>query len=154
MFPLDALAAWPRLYGRDGLLQYQLAVPRRSESVLQTVIERLRQAGVPCYLATLKQLGPANEAPLSFPLGGWTLALDLPRRAPGIQVALRGLDQLVAGAGGRVYLTKDARLSPDVLGAMYPRVGEWRVARDRVDPERVWRSDLGLRTGLVPGVGR
>jgi decaprenylphospho-beta-D-ribofuranose 2-oxidase len=149
MFPLDVLGAWPRLYGVGGLLQYQLAVPRGQEAVLETVIERLRRAGVPCYLVTLKDLGLANGAPLSFPISGWTLALDLPRGVPGIQVALRGLDQLVAGAGGRVYLTKDARLTPDVLGAMYPRLEEWRAARDRADPDYVWRSDLGLRTGLI-----
>jgi decaprenylphospho-beta-D-ribofuranose 2-oxidase len=149
MFPLDSLDAWPRLYGRDGLLQYQLAVPRGRENVLETAIERLRRAGIPCYLATLKDLGPANDAPLSFPIPGWTLALDLPRGVAGIEVALRGLDQLVAAAGGRVYLTKDARLSRDVVGAMYPRLEEWRAARDRADPDGVWRSDLGLRTGLI-----
>jgi decaprenylphospho-beta-D-ribofuranose 2-oxidase len=32
---------------------------------------------------------------------------------------------------------------------MYPRLDEWRAARDRVDPERLWRSDLATRTGLV-----
>jgi decaprenylphospho-beta-D-erythro-pentofuranosid-2-ulose 2-reductase len=32
---------------------------------------------------------------------------------------------------------------------MYPRLQEWRQTRDRADPERVWRSDLAERTGLV-----
>ncbi len=58
-------------------------------------------------------------------------------------------DQHVAEAGGRVYLSKDARLRPEVLAAMYPRLEEWRAARDRIDPDGVWRSDLALRTGLV-----
>jgi decaprenylphospho-beta-D-ribofuranose 2-oxidase len=149
MFPLDALDAWPRLYGRRGFLQYQLVVPTGSERVLELVIERLRRGRVPCYLAVLKDLGPANAAPLSFPLQGWTLALDLPRAAPGVESLLHGFDGLVAEAGGRVYLSKDARLSPEAVRAMYPRLDEWRATRDRADPDRVWCSDLARRTGLL-----
>jgi decaprenylphospho-beta-D-ribofuranose 2-oxidase len=150
MFPLDGLDAWPRLYGPRGFLQYQLVVPSGREQVLDSVIGRLRHARVPCFLAVLKDFGPANSAPLSFPLAGWTLALDLPRAAPGLDALLDGFDELVAGAGGRVYLSKDARLRRDMLEAMYPRVDEWRAVRDRADPERLWRSDLALRTGLLP----
>ncbi len=149
MFPLDALAAWPRLYGRRGFVQYQLVVPSGCESVLSAVLEQLRRAAVPCFLSVLKDFGPANDAPLSFPIKGWTLALDLPRAAPGLEPALRRCDELVAAAGGRVYLSKDARLRRDAVRAMYPRLGEWRAVRDRADPERLWRSDLALRTGLV-----
>ncbi len=149
MFPLDALDAWPRLYGRSGLLQYQFAVPRGQEHVLQEVIDHLRRARVPCFLATLKDLGVANDAPLSFPLAGWALALDLPCAAAGIDGLLTEFDGLVAHAGGRVYLTKDARLRPEATEAMYPRLAEWRAVRDRADPERLWCSDLALRTGLI-----
>jgi decaprenylphospho-beta-D-ribofuranose 2-oxidase len=149
MFPLDGLDAWPRLYGRTGFVQYQLVVPRGQEGTLEAVLTRLRHSPVPCYLAVLKDFGAESAAPLSFPLAGWTLALDLPRAAPGLETLLDGFDELVAAAGGRVYLAKDARLRPDTLAAMYPRLEQWRAARDRADPERLWRSDLGLRTGLV-----
>ena len=149
MFPLDVLDAWPRLYGPAGFLQYQLVVPRGAERVLETLIEQLRAARIPCYLAVLKDFGPANSGPMSFPIAGWTLTLDLPRSASGLTGVLDRFDELVAGAGGRVYLSKDARMRPGALAAMYPRVGEWRLARDRIDPEHVWRSDLALRTGLV-----
>ncbi len=149
MFPLDVLGAWPRLYGRRGFLQYQLVVPSHRDDVLVTVIETLRRARVPCFLAVLKDFGPSNGAPLSFPIEGWTLALDLPRSAPGCKRALQICDEIVAGADGRVYLTKDARLGADAVRSMYPRLGEWRAVRDRVDPEGLWRSDLAVRTGLV-----
>ncbi len=149
MFPLDALNAWPRLYGPEGLIQYQLVVPAGSERVLEVVIERLRQARVPCYLAVLKDFGPANGAPLSFPIEGWTLALDLPRAAAGPSPLLDELDELVAAAGGRVYLAKDARLRRQALEAMYPRLAEWRSIRERVDPDRRWCSDLARRSGLL-----
>lgn len=149
MFPLDALEAWPRLYGRGGLIQYQLVVPTGREWALERVIERLRAAHVPCYLAVLKDFGPANAFPLSFPLEGWTLALDLPRGAPGLGGVLDELDRLVAEAGGRVYLSKDARMRPEAIAAMYPRLQAWRQVRELADPHHVWRSDLALRTGLI-----
>ena len=151
LFPLDVLADWTRLYGRRGFVQYQLVVPFGEERVVQLVIERLGWARVPCILAVLKDFGPANGAPLSFPIEGWTLTLDLPRAASGLEALLDSFDQLVAGAGGRVYLAKDARMRPETLAAMYPRLGEWREVREGLDPARLWRSDLALRTGLLGG---
>ncbi|MFZ1994200.1 MAG: FAD-binding oxidoreductase [Solirubrobacteraceae bacterium] len=151
MFPLDRLDAWPRVYGSSGLVQYQFVVPKGREDVLLRVIGRLRGSAVPCYLAVLKDFGPAAEALLSFPLAGWTLALDMPGDAPGLTAMLDTFDEWVAEAGGRVYLAKDGRMRPDALAAMYPRVGEWRAIRDRIDPDGVWSSDLGVRTGLVDG---
>ncbi len=148
-FPLDALDGWPGLYGRGGLVQYQFAVPHGHDAVLEQVIARLRAAAVPCYLAVLKLLGPANASPLSFPLAGFTLALDLPGAVPGLPGLLHSCDELVAEAGGRVYLTKDAHLDAAATRAMYPRLDDWRAARDAADPVGLWRSDLAVRTGLV-----
>lgn len=149
MFPLDGLNAWPRLYGASGFVQYQFVVPRGQEPTIERVLDRIRQAGVPCYLAVLKDFGPAGEGLLSFPIEGWTLALDLPRAASGLLDVLRRCDELVAAAAGRVYLIKDARMDAAATEAMYPRLPEWRAVRDRLDPDGIWQSDLGLRTGLV-----
>jgi decaprenylphospho-beta-D-ribofuranose 2-oxidase len=154
MFPLDAVHAWPRLYGRTGFMQYQFVVPRGAEAVIERVLERLDRGHLPSYLAVLKDLGPAGDGLLSFPMEGWTLALDLPRAAPGLLHALDACDELVAEAGGRVYLSKDARLGAEMAAAMYPRLDEWRQVRDRLDPDGVWQSDLGVRTGLVRERGR
>jgi decaprenylphospho-beta-D-ribofuranose 2-oxidase len=149
LFPLDVLEAWPRLYGRGGLLQYQLVVPGGQDSVLHAVIAGLHRARVPCFLAVLKDFGPGTDSPLSFPLPGWTLALDLPRAAPGVEPLLHRFDELVATAGGRVYLTKDARLAAAATSAMYPRLPDWQQVRGAADPDGLWRSDLALRTGLI-----
>jgi decaprenylphospho-beta-D-ribofuranose 2-oxidase len=149
MFPLDAVDDWPRLYGSPGLAQYQFAVPLGRERVIERVIDRVRRSRTPCYLATLKQLGPEGASPLSFPLAGWTLAMDMPRASPDLAPLVAGLDELVAEEGGRVYLTKDALLTPDAVAAMYPRLGGWQRSRDAMDPGGVWRSDLALRTRLV-----
>jgi decaprenylphospho-beta-D-ribofuranose 2-oxidase len=149
LFPLDAIAAWPRLYGRRGLIQYQFAVPAGREDVLAVAVHRLRRAHAPCYLAVLKSFGERSGGPLSFPISGWTLALDIPRATPQLSATLDSIDELVAEAGGRVYLTKDARLRPEMLRTMYPLLPAWQKTRQEVDPDGLWRSDLALRTGLL-----
>jgi decaprenylphospho-beta-D-ribofuranose 2-oxidase len=147
-FPLDVLGEWNRLYGRGGLIQYQFVVPAGQEDALMACFELIRRRRLPVYLAVFKRLGASFGGPLSFPLEGWTLAADLPAAAPGLGPALDELDELVAGCGGRVYLSKDVRLRPDLLSVMYPQLERFHDQRARVDPEGVLRSDLARRLGL------
>jgi decaprenylphospho-beta-D-ribofuranose 2-oxidase len=147
-FPLDGLGAWNRLYGPAGLVQYQFVIPRGEDRALRRCFELIRIHRLPVYLAVFKRLGDFFGGPLSFALDGWTLAIDVPAAAPQLPAALRELDELVAGCGGRVYLTKDARMAAEMLPAMYPRLDLFQAQRDRADPERVLSSDLSARLGL------
>ncbi|HEY8301039.1 MAG TPA: FAD-binding oxidoreductase [Jatrophihabitans sp.] len=144
--PLDVLDRWNRLYGPGGFLQYQFASP--DPRVVRRVLEGFRSARVPGLLAVLKRFGPAGAAPLSFPLAGWTLAVDVPARTPGLATALDAADRLVLDSGGRVYLAKDARTAPEMVEAMYPRLPEWREVRSAADPRGVFTSDLARRLRL------
>ena len=148
LFPLDALGEWNRLYGWGGLLQYQFAVPLGAEETLLRVLHELRARRQPMYLAVLKRFGAGGGGPLSFPLPGWTVAIDLPALAPGLREALDAADELLAGVGGRVYLAKDARLRPELLPVMYPQLARLAALREHVDPQGVLRSDMARRLGL------
>jgi decaprenylphospho-beta-D-ribofuranose 2-oxidase len=147
--PLDLVRSWNRMYGRHGFVQYQFAVPFGAEDVLRRVVERLSRSHAPSFLAVLKRFGDANPAPLSFPMPGWTLALDLAAGRRGVPEMFAELDRWVLDAGGRHYLAKDAHLRPDALTAAYPRLEEWRAVRDKADPTGVWVSDLARRLRLV-----
>ncbi|MCH1868802.1 FAD-binding oxidoreductase [Nocardioides sp. CFH 31398] len=145
--PLDAITSWNRLYGPRGMVQYQLVVPLGAEDVVRRVVADVAASGHVSCLNVLKRFGPGNDSPLSFPTEGWTLAVDLPVRA-GLGHLLRGLDEQVLDAGGRLYLAKDSRADSATLRRMYPRLDEFRATRRRVDPDGVFVSDLARRLEL------
>ncbi|EDP46375.1 FAD-binding oxidoreductase [Rickettsiella grylli] len=148
-FPLDRLKNWPRLYGKRGFIQYQCVIPTKFSYVaIHEILEILQRNKQPIYLAVLKYFGQENLAPLSFPLPGFTLALDIPIRGDQLFECLNKLDEIVIQTGGRIYLAKDARLNPEAFRAMYKRYPEWLTVKRHWDPQDKMSSSLSRRLNL------
>ena len=138
---------WNRAYGSRGFLQYQCLLPFERDDQLRAIIRRIGASGQVSFLNVLKRMGEQNPAPLSFPRPGWTITMDFPV-GPGLNQLCTDLDAMVAEAGGRLYLAKDSRMTPEAFAEMYPRLAEWRRVRERLDPDRIFLSDQARRLGL------
>ncbi len=145
LYPLDAISDWNRIYGRGGFFQFQCVLPDASAPrAIRLLLEEIAGSGRASFLAVLKTLGAEGRGYLSFPMRGYTLALDFPRRG-GVEDVLRRLERLTLDHGGRIYLAKDAVLSPEGFRAMYPKLPEFQAVLDAIDPEQRLNSDMARR---------
>ncbi|OKO76611.1 FAD-binding oxidoreductase [Bradyrhizobium sp. AS23.2] len=143
-FPLDSIADWNRIYGRRGFLQHQCVIPEQgARDVLGDILDRVARRGDASFLAVLKKLGQGDGI-LSFPLPGYTLALDFPMKGDVLNF-LDEIDRLVVAAGGRLYLAKDARQSRATFEAGYPALSRFNAIRKSLDPAGNIRSKLSQR---------
>jgi decaprenylphospho-beta-D-ribofuranose 2-oxidase len=148
-YPLDSLDNWNRLYGKRGFVQYQFVLPEQAGlKALSSMLERVAASRRASFLAVLKRMGEANPGLLSFPMKGYTLALDIPfsREVPEL---LHELDDIVRDSGGRVYLAKDAVLRPEVFAGLYPKLDQFRAIKQKLDPRGRLSSSLARRLRIV-----
>ena len=131
-YPLDAILHWNRGYGKKGFVQYQFVLPLSAGAGLVEILTRISDKGLGSFLAVLKVFGKQDDL-ISFPSEGYTLALDFPVRA-GLLEFLDELDQVVLKYGGRLYMSKDARMKPEVLKAGYSRLDEFRAIVKKYNP--------------------
>ena len=140
-YPLDGILCWNRLYGPQGLYQYQCVVPwqggRDAIAALLDTIARSRQGS---FLAVLKVFGSARSpGMLSFPQAGITLALDFPNRGERMEKLFRELDAIVQNARGRLYPAKDARMPGEIFRSGYPGWVEFTRFIDPHSSSSFWR---------------
>lgn len=148
-FPLDRIHDWNRLYGKAGFHQFQCVVPVAAAQSLVEMLRLIAASSLASPLAVLKRMGPGRAGLISFPMEGYTLAVDL-RAKPEAETLIARLESLTAEAGGRIYFAKDALCSPERIPEMYPELDAWRAACATVDPERRLITDLVRRLNLRP----
>ncbi len=151
-YPLDSIDHWNRIYGKRGFLQYQVVLPEKDIHMsLKTLLDRFQLNGHPSFLAVLKRFGKQSQGHLSFPMPGYTLALDLPYTGDDLLTFLDEMDEIVLKFGGRVYLAKDYRLKPETFKRMYPKLKEWLIVKQKYDPDWKFQSDLSRRLLMEKG---
>ncbi|ADH86452.1 FAD-binding oxidoreductase [Desulfurivibrio alkaliphilus] len=147
-YPLDAIRNWNRIYGKRGFVQYQFILPKTAGyEGLKQILQKISASGMGSFLAVLKLYGPANKNYLSFPLEGYSLALDF-KMQPGLVELLAELDQLVVEYRGRVFLAKDATTGRESFEKGYPNVERFRALRRSLGLNQVFNSLQSQRLGL------
>ncbi|MCA0998034.1 FAD-binding oxidoreductase [Alloyangia pacifica] len=146
-YPLDAILGWNRIYGRRGFVQFQCVLPDGSARAgLAALLSATAETGCASFLAVLKRFG-AQDGAFSFPMQGYTLAMDFPasRRALAL---LDRLDAITLDHGGRFYLAKDARMRAETLHRADPRAADLAALRARAGMAAPLQSALSQRLSL------
>lgn len=146
-FPLDKIHDWNKLYGKRGFYQFQNVVPLDQSDALKAMLELISRAGLSSPLAVLKRMGSGRAGHMSFPMEGYTLAVDFPARDAAVDLIAR-LEDMTADAGGRLYLAKDALATGPAIKAMYPEHGDWVKQVNKADPDRAYETDMVRRLNL------
>lgn len=133
-YPLDAVANWNAIYGRNGFLQYQCVIPEAAGlEPVGEILDRAADSRLASFLTVIKKFGPAQSPGLlSFPRAGTTLCLDFAaRRTERLLPLLEYFDDVVEAANGSVYPAKDARMSARRFKRFFPR---WEELAQQADP--------------------
>ncbi len=147
-YPLDAIGHWNRIYGKNGFTQYQFILPKEtSYEGLEEILTTISKSGKGSFLAVLKLYGKANENYLSFPIEGYSLALDF-KIEKGLFDLLDKLDEIVVKYKGRIYLTKDVRVSKETFEKGYPQVDTFRQYRKENKMDKTFQSLQSKRVGI------
>lgn len=146
-YPLDFIHHWNRVYGKKGFAQYQFVIPpENAYEGLVKILTLISDQKMPSFLTVLKYFG-AQEGMMSFPMEGYTLALDFPM-SDRLFPFLDQLDELVLEYGGRLYLTKDSRMNREMLEKGYPNLQEFLAIKKRLDGGKIMQSMQSKRLGL------
>lgn len=147
-YPLDGIQQWNRLYGQQGFVQYQFVIPKAAGlQGMRAILERISASHRGSFLAVLKTFGAANHNLLSFPIEGYTLALDFKLEA-GLLELLDELDSMVLAHGGRLYLAKDARMSEATFKQSQPNWQQFQEVRAQYGALGKFASLQSRRLGL------
>ena len=148
-YPLDWVSNWNRIYGRRGFTQYQFILPKdESRAGIIKILDQISRAGIAPFLAVLKLYDKQNSY-LPFAMQGYALAMDFPI-TDNIFGFLDELDQIVLAHGGRLYLTKDVRMTKQMFMQSYPDVERFIHHVKELNHGAKFRSFQSDRIGITP----
>ena len=147
-YPLDKINNWNRLYGKNGFIQYQFVIPNdQVVKNLKLILNKISEFGISPFLGVLKKFGKQNDNLLSFPMSGYTLAMDI-KIDKKLFKSIEELDKVVANLGGRIYLTKDSLMKEETFKNSYLKWEQFEKIREKYGAVSKFCSDQSLRLGL------
>ena len=146
-YPLDAILNWNRGYGKKGFVQYQFVIPTENKEGLITILKKINDKGWGSFLAVLKIFGEQSDL-ISFPIEGYTLALDFPVR-DGLFNFLDELDEIVLKYNGRIYLSKDARMKAGTFWKGYSNSEKFASVINKYNPQTKFQSVQSTRLSIT-----
>jgi FAD/FMN-containing dehydrogenase len=148
-YPLDQINDWNKLYGRNGFIQYHFVLPKAAGvRAMRKILSKISESNAGSFLAVLKMFGRQNQNLLSFPIEGYTLALDFKMNTE-TAVLIKELDSMVVDLGGRIYLTKDALMSEQTFKTTYPKWQQFEKVREKYGAIGHFASAQSERLGLL-----
>lgn len=118
-FPLDGIKDWFKLYGCNGFLQTQVIFPaENSYDAIKELMKMIESYKIYPYLAVIKLYMEKNGGLLSFPMEGFSLALDF-KITDRVLNLVYDIEKLALKYGGKPYLVKDIILDKRILEESY-----------------------------------
>jgi decaprenylphospho-beta-D-ribofuranose 2-oxidase len=148
-FPLDHLVNFNKMYGRDGFYSFHCGIPQGNHEGVRELLRAISAARAGSMAAVLKPMGGPGEGLMSFPLKGYGLAVDTPRRSD-TEALYAQLERMVLQHGGRIYAAKDALMSARGYRQMFPELENFRRVLRQVDPGGRFQSDMSRRLAIRP----
>ena len=111
------------------------------------ILKRIVTSRRGSFLAVLKAFGKGNDNYLSFPIEGYTLALDF-KLERGVFELFDELDRVVLDYGGRIYLTKDCRMSETMFKQNYSKWEKFVEVRKKYGADTLFNSLQSERLGV------
>ena len=146
-YPLDSIIGWNKIYGRKGFIQFQCVIPiDKSKEGLKNLLNCLAKSNVGSFLSVLKRFGK-DESKFSFPMEGYTLALDFPINKKTFNL-IKELDEITVKFGGRFYLAKDSRMSAEIFNKSDIRIKEFISFREKKKLKKNFNSTQSNRLGI------
>jgi FAD/FMN-containing dehydrogenase len=139
-YPLDKVLRWNRMYGKNGLVQFQYAIPwEHAKEGTIAILHEIAKSGLASFLAVLKAFGEIPSlGMMSFPYAGIMFALDFPIKADLTFPLMRRLGDMTLEFGGRLYPAKDAAMTASQFQAFYPQWQQFAQYRDPMLTSSFW----------------
>jgi len=146
-FPFAYNTLYHRFYGRKGFAEIQVLVDRHvAETFIKKLQDLIERYNAPLVMISLKMFR-GKQASLSMSGEGYLVALNFYRNSR-LPDFLELVDRLAVETGAQSNLSKDSRISKEIVSQTLPNYAGFKSRLQAFDPLRMYRSELSNRIGV------